>query len=71
MTFDVVDMETAVSTALSYGAYLDGPMKYPTHGKVTEMYFHIIAPTLDPPYVYIVADSISVFLTTVCFTEDS
>ena len=33
LTFDVPDLDTAVATALSKGALLDGPIKRPAFGK--------------------------------------
>lgn len=33
ISLEVKDMESAVSTALQLGAILDGPIKYPVHGK--------------------------------------
>ena len=32
--FDVDDMDTTIVRCLSLGATLDGPIKYPAHGKV-------------------------------------
>lgn len=32
--FDVDDLDGTVQRLLSLGAFLDGPIKYPTHGKV-------------------------------------
>ena len=34
LQFDVDDMDTTVVRALSLGGTLDGPIKYPAHGKV-------------------------------------
>ncbi|GAQ85263.1 hypothetical protein KFL_002260190 [Klebsormidium nitens] len=35
--FDVDDLDGTVQRLLSLGAFLDGPIKYPTHGKVAAM----------------------------------
>lgn len=34
LTFDVKGMEDIVQRAIAHGATLDGPIKYPAHGKV-------------------------------------
>lgn len=36
--FDVDDLDDTVRRLLSFGALLDGPIKYPTHGKVRGIY---------------------------------
>jgi hypothetical protein len=33
LSFDVPDMDTTIQAALQEGASLDGPIKYPAHGK--------------------------------------
>jgi len=37
LTFNVLDMDTAVATAAQLGGHLDGPVKYPAHGKVATL----------------------------------
>jgi catechol 2,3-dioxygenase-like lactoylglutathione lyase family enzyme len=37
LSFDVDDMDTAISTCAQMGAHLDGPIQYPAHGKVAAM----------------------------------
>lgn len=36
--FDVDDMDTTIVRCLSLGATLDGPIKYPAHGKVCKLH---------------------------------
>ena len=37
LNFDVEDMDVSITSALRMGATLDGPIKYPTYGKVAAM----------------------------------
>jgi len=37
LSFNVTDMDSTVQRLLMLGAQLDGPIKYPTHGKVAAM----------------------------------
>mmetsp|Transcript_31178 Transcript_31178/g.43214 ORF Transcript_31178/g.43214 Transcript_31178/m.43214 type:complete len:120 (+) Transcript_31178:183-542(+) len=37
LSFDVDDMDATVQKLLQLGASLDGPIKYPTHGKVAAL----------------------------------
>mmetsp|Transcript_78 Transcript_78/g.160 ORF Transcript_78/g.160 Transcript_78/m.160 type:complete len:119 (+) Transcript_78:88-444(+) len=37
LSFDVPDMDSKITHLISMGAVLDGPIKYPTHGKVAAM----------------------------------
>ena len=34
LQFDIEDMDSTIVRLLSMGAHLDGPIKYPAHGKV-------------------------------------
>ena len=34
LNFDVEDMDTCIANAMNMGASLDGPIRYPTYGKV-------------------------------------
>jgi len=34
ISFDVDDMDTVITRCIQLGAYLDGPIQYPAHGKV-------------------------------------
>lgn len=37
LSFNVPDLDTRVTALLSHGAVLDGPIKYPPHGKVAAL----------------------------------
>ena len=36
LSFDVVDLQDTITRLISMGAHLDGPIRYPTFGKVSE-----------------------------------
>jgi len=37
LSFDVADMDSAITTAMQMGSVLDGPIKYPTYGKLAAL----------------------------------
>ncbi|KAK3268908.1 hypothetical protein CYMTET_22617 [Cymbomonas tetramitiformis] len=37
LSFNVADLDSTVTKLLTLGAQLDGPIKYPTHGKVASL----------------------------------
>uniref|UniRef100_A0A7S1BIH9 VOC domain-containing protein n=1 Tax=Corethron hystrix TaxID=216773 RepID=A0A7S1BIH9_9STRA len=37
LSFDIDDMDSTVARCVHLGAYLDGPIQYPAHGKVAAM----------------------------------
>ena len=37
LTFAALDMSETITKAISYGAILDGPIKYPAYGKLAAM----------------------------------
>lgn len=49
--FDVDDMDTTVVRCLSLGATLDGPIKYPAHGKVASVSTAFLSPFRFIPHL--------------------